>query len=140
MFEYVLFHEKPFNLFISWLKEKEVEHQVEMVDENYEIRVPEDIDDDLLDELEERYDELMDMTRDISNDEEKANNEGYHMAGVSVTLKDGSVSYADIDPEVMGRVISVVSAKEFAQIVEAIANAVENPQSNTYCQRMRGDC
>ena len=54
-----------------------------------------------------------------------------------VTLKDGTISYADVDPKLLGRVMSAVSPEEFGEIVNAIANAVENPQPKAYCQRVR---
>ena len=71
----------------------------------------------------------------ILDDEEKENNQGYHMACVVVTLNDGTISYADVDPELLGRVISAISPEEFGEIVAAIADAVENPQPKACCQR-----
>lgn len=137
MLDYILFHEKPFQLFIDWLKENDIACETHIADENYEIKVSEDLDESLLDAIDEKYEELMDMNQDIINDEEKETNAGYNMAGVIVTLKDGSISYADIDSELMARVISVISPEELSDIVTAIADAVENPQPKTFCQRMR---
>ena len=54
-------------------------------------------------------------------------------------LKDGRVSYADIDPRLLGRVMECVTPEEFATIVDAIVTAVENPEQRTYCQRQRGE-
>lgn len=135
MLEYILFHEKPFQLFIEWLQAKGISPDTEIEDDNYLIKIPEDLDDDLLDEVDEKYDVLMDMNQQIVNDEEKENNQGYHMAGVVVTLNDGTISYADVDPELLGRVISAISPEEFGEIVTAIADAVENPQPKACCQR-----
>jgi hypothetical protein len=137
MLEYILFHKKPFQLFIDWLKEKGVSPVIEIEDDNYEIKIPEDLEENLLDEIDERYEELMDMNQQIVNDEERDNNQGHHMAGIVVTLKDGSVSYADVDPNLLGRVMSAVSPEELGEIVNAIANAVEDPQPKAYCQRVR---
>jgi len=137
MYEYVLFHEKPFQLFVNWLKDKGIPSETELEDGNYSIKIPEDLDDSLLDEIEDIFDEFMDMNEQIVINEEREDNNSYHMAGVVVTLKDGSVSYADINPDIMSRVMDVVTAIEFGEIVNAIANAVENPQSQSYCQRMR---
>lgn len=137
MLDYILFNEKPYQLFVDWLKEKNVACEVERDDENYVIKVSEDLDEDLLDEIDDKYEVFMDINQDIIDEEEKENNDGYNMAGVLVTLKDGSISYADIDSKLLGRVISVIAPEEFAEIVTAIADAVENPQSKTFCQRMR---
>lgn len=137
MLEYILFNEKLFQLFIDWLKDKGVDYEVSIDEDNYIIKVSEDLDEDLSDDIDDKYDELMDMNQDIINEEEKEANDGYNMAGVIVTLKDGSISYADIDSKLLSRVISVISPEELGEIVCAIADAVESPQPKTYCQRMR---
>ena len=138
MFEYILFDEKPFQLFMTYLAEKGIEAETEIEeDESYEIKISDDIDDDLLDEIEVRYEALMDMNQQMVNDEEKANDANYHMAALVVTLKNGEVSYADIDPDIMARIIAVITPQELGDLVNSIADAVENPQPKSYCQRMR---
>lgn len=137
MLDYVLFDEVPYKLFIDWLKSKSVTYAVERDEDNYIIKVSEDLDEDLLDDIDDKYEELMDMNQDIINESEKENNDGYNMAGVVVTLKDGTISYADIDSKLLSRVISVISPEELGEIVCAIADAVETPQPKTYCQRVR---
>ena len=137
MLDYILFNEKPSQLFTAWLKDKGVDCEVSMDDEDYVIKVPENLNADLLDAIDNKYEEFMDMSQDIIDAEEKDKHEGYQMAGVIVTLKDGSISYADIDSKLLSRVISVISPEELGEMVSAIADAVENPQTQTYCQRMR---
>lgn len=137
MLDYILFDEIPYQLFVDWLKGKGIAYESERDDENYVIKVSEDLDEDLLDDIDDKYDELMDMNQDIINEAEKENNDGYNMAGIVVTLQDGTTSYADIDSKLLSRVIGVISPEELGEIVCAIADAVENPQPKTYCQRMR---
>ena len=137
MLDYVLFDEVPYQLFIDWLRGKDISYESERDNENYVIKVSEDLDEDLLDDIDDKYDELMDMNQDIINKAEKENNDGYNMAGIVVTLNDGTISYADIDSNLLSRVVSVISPEELGEIVCAIADAVENPQPKTYCQRMR---
>lgn len=137
MLDYILFNEKPYELFIGWLKKHGVTYDLSIDDENYIIKISEKLDEVLLDDIDEKYDELMDMNQDIINAEEKVNHDGYNMAGVVVTLKDGSISYADIDSKLLSRVVSVISPEELGEIVCAIADAIENPQPKTFCQRAR---
>ena len=137
MLDYILFNEKIFEMFIAWLKEHDVSYVTNIDEENYVIQVSEDLDEDLLDAIDDKYDALMDMNQDLINDEEKENNDGYNMAGIIVTLKDGSISYADIDSKLLSRVVSVITPEELGIIVSAIADAVETPQPKTYCQRVR---
>jgi len=139
MYEYILFHEKPLQLFSDWLKEKGIAFETgkENVDDYYVIKLSADLDDDLIDVIEDQYDIYVEMSEEIVTQEDKENDDGYHMAGVVVTLKDGSISYADIDPDVMSRVIDAITPVEFTGIVNAIADAVENPQLKNFCQRFR---
>lgn len=139
MLDYILFDKKLFQQFIDWLKAKDVTYEVEIDEDNYVIKVSEDLDEDLLDAIDDKYDEFMDMNQDLINDEESESNDGYHSAGVIVALKDGSISYADVDSNLLSRVVSVITPEELGQLVSAIADAVENPQPKTYCQRKRDE-
>lgn len=137
MLDYILFNEAPFKLFLQWLDEKKIAYETKVDEESYLIQIAENIKDNLLDVIDEKYDELMDMNRAIVNEEEKQNHDGYNMAGIVVTLKDGTKSYADVDSELLGRVVSAITPEELGVIVNAIADAVENPQTKTFCQRVR---
>jgi len=137
MLEFVFFHPTPQQLFIDWLKGKKLQPEVHVEDEVYTVMLPEEIDDALYDAIEEKYEELLEMNEEIMITE-NADEEGYHhMAGISVQLKDGRTSYADIDPKRRGRGRACISPEAFATIVDAIVTAVENPQERTYCQRQR---
>jgi len=138
MLEFIFFHKTPYGLFIDWLKEKGLEPGSSAADEAYEVYLPEDLDDDLYNEIEEKYEAFMEMNEEIMR-QENADEADYHMAGIAVHLRDGNVSYADIDPELLGRLIGVITPEEFAIIVDAIVTAVENPQDRTYCQRQRDE-
>lgn len=67
MLEYILFHEKPFQLFINWLQAKGISPETEIEDDNYLIKISEDLDDDLLDEIDEKHDALIGMNQKIVN-------------------------------------------------------------------------
>ena len=71
MLDYILFHKKPFQLFVDWLKDKAVPVETSVSHENYEIQIPEDIDESLLDEIELVYDDFMEMNQQIVEQEEK---------------------------------------------------------------------
>ncbi len=137
MLEYVFFHEKPFTLFVDWLKAQSLSPQVQIEEENYEVSLPDDMDDELTDAIEEKYDELMEMNRQISEAQDQQDQSNYSMAGIMVYLKDGKVSYADVKSDLLSRIMSAISPEEFGEVVEAIVDAVENPQTKSYCQRVR---
>jgi len=136
MLEFIFFHKTPYGLFVDWLKEKDLEPESSAEDEVYQVYLPEDLNDDLYNEIEQKYEAFMEMNEEILK-QENADEEGYHIAGIAVHLRDGNVSYADIDPKLLGRVMGAITPEEFAIIVDAIVTAVENPQDRSYCQRQR---
>lgn len=136
MLEFIFFHKTPHGLFLDWLKEKGLAPEFSAEDEAYMVYLPEDLDDKLYDEIEEQYEVFMEMNEEILK-QENTDEDGYHMAGIAVHLRDGNVSYADIDPKLLGRVMGAITPEEFAIIVDAIVTAVENPQRRTFCQRER---
>ena len=137
MLEYIFFHQTPFEKFVDFLREKGVEPETQREDDNYEVRLPEDIEEALGDAIEQRYDELMELNQELFESEQAHDPDDYHAAGVVVTLKDGTTVYADVDPRLLARVMEALTPEEFGQVVNAIVDAVENPDTRTFCQRMR---
>ncbi len=128
MLEFIFFHEVPLNLFVAFLKEKDFKPVVQQAEETFTVAIPEEMDDELYDAIEEKYDVLFAMNEALDDSD-------VHIASITVTLQDGRLSYADVDPKVLGRIIGVVSSDELSDVVKAIVGAVENPQEKTSCQR-----
>lgn len=137
MLEYIFFHEKPYQIFMDWLKQKGVVAEGSISDEGYEITIPEDMDDELGDDIDEKYDQLLDYNQELIAEGKGARDEDYQMSAVLIELKDGRTTYADIDAKLLGRIMGVLSPQEFSTVVEAIVEAVEDPQERSYCQRLR---
>ena len=137
MLEYVLFHQKPVDLFVAFLKDRGVTPDVEQDGDVYEIRIKEEIDSGVVDEIEEEYQNLMEMNHALFVEENSENEENFRIATVQITLKDGTVSNAHINPDILGRVMEQIDGDEFNEIVSAIVDAVENPDDRTYCQKIR---
>ncbi len=143
MLEYVFFHEEPYNRFLDFVRERGLTPDSRARDDDafdvdtLEVHLPEDLDDTLADEVEAFYDEMMAWGQTLVDDELGQGADNYHAAGVVVNLRDGQVVYAQVDPRLLGRVMEVLTPEEFGQIVNAIVDAVENPDQRTFCQRMR---
>ncbi len=137
MLEYVFFDPRPFDLFVTFLEEQQLGPETSASGEVLEIRIPDQDDDELVDRIEARYDELMEMNQRLVDEEQGRGPHNYHMAGVVVTLSNGVTTYAHMDPALLARVMKVVSAREFGEIVNAIVDAVENPDERSNCQKVR---
>ena len=139
MLEFIFFHQKPFNLFLEKLSNKSLQYETSANEEEaeYEVRMDENIDDELLEEIEDIYDELMEMNQQLVDEEEGQSSSNYHLASITVTLADGTVSYAKIPPQLLTKVMQVITPEELGEIVTAVADAVENPDDRSMCQRVR---
>lgn len=137
MLEYVFFHERPLEEFVDYLRQEGLDPLREEDDGLFRVLLPEDMEDALAERIEDRYDEMMELNRELHEQEAGAEELGFHAAGITVALKDGSNVYAQVDPRLLGRIMEVLSPEEFNEVVNAIVDAVENPDSRSLCQRMR---
>lgn len=135
MLQYIFFHKQPYKDFLKFLEGKGVSPESRLDDETFEVMVPEDLDEDLSDEIEDEYDRLFEINQELMNDEELTE-DGYSVASVDVHLKDGTTSQANMPPELINKIMEVLSPQEFGEVVAYIVDAVENPDSRTYCQRV----
>ncbi len=134
MLEYVFFHARPFDEFVAYLRELGLQPETGVDEDSWKVSLPEDIDDELLERIETRYDQLMDLNQELFDAEQP---QDYHTAGVVVNLGSGETVYAQVDPHLLGKIMGVLTPEEFGEVVNAIVDAVEQPDGRTLCQRMR---
>ncbi|MEJ1296668.1 MAG: hypothetical protein RPU64_13515 [Candidatus Sedimenticola sp. (ex Thyasira tokunagai)] len=137
MLEYIFFDQRPWTLFDKFLKEKGLEPESVHEEQGYLVSIPDDTDDDLMESIEAYYDEMLDMNESLFLEQQ---GEGQvHAAGVSVSLSDGRSVDAMVDPELLNRMLEVVSTDELGRFVTAIVDAVENPDDRPFCRRHRDE-
>lgn len=131
MLEFVFFDPRPRQRFVDFLRARGVLVDELDDDETYGVGIPEDTDDDLMDEIEVCYEELMALDQALF---ESANDTGDgHAAGVVVNLTSGETVYARVDPGLLGRIMEVLTPEELGEVVNAIVDAVENPDARPLC-------
>ncbi len=131
--EFVFFDERPLQGFVDFLQAKRVSHERSDEDETFVVAISEDTDDALLEEIESHYDEMMAFNQSLFEAEDGTVDT--HSAGVVLNLKSGETVYAQVDPLLLGRVMEVLTPQEFGDVVNAIVDAVENPDSRPLCKR-----
>ncbi len=134
MLEYIFFDERPWQKFIQFLEQRQLDHLPAREEQGYLVRLPEDIDDARMDEIEAYYDEMLDMNEALFV-EQADEAEHRHAAGISVNLSDGRTVQAEVDPALLNRLLQVVSIDELGRFVNAIADAVEHPDERSICRR-----
>lgn len=137
MLEYVFFDERPRDQFVNFLQEKSVELKLEDDEDLLKVWISEDLDDDIDEAIEDFYDDMMALNQQLYEDENNEAEVGYNAAGIVLELNTGENVYAQVDPELLGRIMTVVTPDEFNTVVNAIVEAVENPDVRTPCQRIR---
>jgi len=137
MLDYVLFHQKPFEMFCEFLGNKGIKPEINIDGESFEIRIPEDLDEELANEIEDKYDDLLMDNKALMYEEDEAGGGNFDIASIVCHLKDGSTSSAVVSPQTLVKVTSALSGDEFAELVAAIVSAVEDPNSKTHCDIVR---
>jgi hypothetical protein len=134
MLDFVFFNRETFERFLDLAHSAGLETSVNKDDDNFVVMLGEDIDDDILETLETHYDALLDLDQSLVEQTLGDDEQELHSAGITVQLKDGRNVYARLSPELLSRVLQCISNDELNTIVNAIADAVENPDERRLCQ------
>jgi len=138
MLEFVFFDPRPQQEFADFLRRHQVPLTESDEDETFGVAIPEDVDDALLEKIEGQYDALMAMDRELFEADADAADKGHQAAGVVLNLASGATVYAQVDPLLLGRIMEVLTPQEFGELVNAIVDAVENPDARPLCRRTEG--
>lgn len=134
MLEFIFFHHNICSMFTDFITEHNIEYQIADNSDSITVSISEDVHDDLIEQIEDHYDRLLDLSREQTDAEEGESRDNYQKASLLITLKDGDKSYAHIDMDLINRVLRMISTDELNTLVEAIVDAVENPDDRSYCQ------
>jgi len=139
MLEYLFFNQPIADKFIVFLKGKSLEwtqYDDPMLG-SIVIKTSEDIEDELWDELDDFHEILgpedQKLLEDALIDDETETN----AAGVYIQLANGEQTVAQINPEVMNRMLDVISMDEFNEFIETIVSSVEKPDDSPICKNIK---
>ena len=136
MLEYVFFHQQPMRQFCEFLQKQGLEPQILQADESLLIGLEEEaVSDALSDRIDDYYDDMMDLDQVLFNESVEPGSDDYQAAGVVVNLADGKTVYADVPGTIQKRVMEVLAPRELGDFVNAIIDAVENPDERPLCKR-----
>lgn len=133
MLEYIFFHEKPRNQFLQYLAEQGTPYVEQNDSMGMVVAVSEDLGEDIEELIEARYDKLMEDAEELLIEEgETAEKDN---AAITITLDDGKTIYASVSPNVINRVLSVITTQELNDLVNSIVSSVLNPDDRPICSR-----
>lgn len=133
MFEYIFSHKNLSDEFCGQLKTMLIPYEAQDDDLGFVVSVSESLDDDVVDQIEAFYDVLMAKSEAMLDAESEE--AGKHVAAITINLKDGTVAQAMVRPELMNKILEVLSFAELNELVEAITEGVENPDNRPLCKR-----
>lgn len=136
MLEYLFFNQIIADKFIDFLKSKNLTwelHRDPMLD-SIVVRTPEDIEDKLWDELDDFHESLGAEDQKLLEDTLQDTEEETNAAGIYIQLANGKQTIAQINPNIMNRMLDVITMDEFNEFVETIVSSVENPDDSPICK------
>jgi len=127
MLEYVFFQEVQRKRFQDFLSEQGLAWTLEPGDLETLVVVDEaGLDDELAERLESIYDDLFAEEQAQHADKPPAPVHPDDESGLTIRLPDDLTVYARLPPELVARVLTVITAEELAGMVKEIARAVAN--------------
>lgn len=142
--DYLFFTQPIANRFIHALQQHDLQEgkhwqqQREAIHQAYLIQVFETEDlaprwDTLWDELDALFDQYTEEDQQAIEESDDALVKS--KAGVYIQLNNGEQTIASVEPDVLNRILSVLSNDEFAAFVDTIVKSVEQPDDSMICQR-----
>jgi len=102
--------------------------------ESIVVKTPEDIEDELWDELDDFHESLGAEDQKLLEENLEDTEEETNAAGIYIQLANGNQTVAQINPDIMNRMLGVISMDEFNEFVETIVSSVENPDDSPICK------
>ena len=139
MLEYVFFHEEPVRRFNRFLNGLGLSAGNRDTGESLLVTLEEEsVDDETADRIDAFYDEMFDLDQQLYDAAMQEDSENFGSAGVVVNLSNGKNVYADVSPELLQKIMQALTPEELGDLVNAIADAVEQPDSRPLCKRQPG--
>ncbi|WP_321325189.1 hypothetical protein [Thiomicrorhabdus sp.] len=104
-------------------------------DDSFTIKIADGLDDTLMEKIEEEYG---DMLFGEQAAQVEGNDDGGAIAdacGVQVQLSSGQFTTVAIHPEIMNKILSVLTIDELQQFLSQVAEDIENPKMGPICSR-----
>ena len=131
--EYVFFTPEAAEKFKNLLKQVAIAYteQTEPIQQALVLQIILPDDRAINEQLESWYDELSSREQTVLEQDMLGNK----LAGLYLQLANGQQTIASVDPEVLKRILTVVSWDELNKFLDVIVHSVENPDSSPLCQR-----
>ncbi|MFW2440409.1 MAG: hypothetical protein ACN4GR_13690 [Arenicellales bacterium] len=133
MLEYIFFHDEPRKQFIQYLLKHDIPYVEQSDSMGMVVAVAEDLGEEIEELTESHYDKLMENAEELLIQDGEASEKD--VAAITITLDDGRTIYASVSPNVINRVLGVITTQELNDLVNSIVSSVLNPDERPICTR-----
>jgi hypothetical protein len=131
MLEYIFFHKQALDRFGEYLAETGIAYEIREDEMGLVAAVPDDLAPGTLEQIDAVYEQLLDESENLLSEEEDAT----CTATLNITLNDGRTVAISVAPELLNRILSVISFDELNELLDAIVSGIEKPDDRPLCQR-----
>ncbi len=138
--EYLFFNESLAERFAAFCQERGVDAQIKAEesfteDATYSVQLADMTSDELMDAIEEQYNEMFFGEQAAEIEGNGSQGALADACGVQVQLQSGAFTTVAIHPEIMNKILSVLSIDELQSFLSQVAEDIENPKSGPICRR-----
>lgn len=139
-FEYTFFDQPIAEKFVAFinglnLKANIREEKTPLDETSFEVSVEGELTDEQADALEEHYSELLFGEQAAQIEGNGSDGVLADACGVQVQLSGGIYTTVAIKPEIMNKILSVLTVDELQSFLAQVAEDIENPKSGPICSR-----
>lgn len=139
-FEYTFFDRPIAEKFVSFIQSQKLSAEIREdktpLDEiSFEVSVIGTMDDEQADALEDYYSDLLFGEQAAQVEGNSAEGVLADACGVQVQLQNGIYTTVAIKPEIMNKILSVLTVDELQSFLAQVAEDIENPKSGPICSR-----
>lgn len=139
MLDFIFFHDIPMKKFQTYLNsekipyENDTEFQASVEETGFTVSISDEHELEIINKVESYYDDMMELNEALVSAEEDGDE--IKNAGITVNLSDGTTVLADVNPNLIYKLSEALNPQEILQLVNAIADAIENPDKRPLCKR-----
>ncbi len=133
--EYLFYTTPVFDKFVLVLDDKGIPwtYSEEAIHNFSVVHITEEAIEPHWDEMDDLYDEL--AIEDQRSMESNGNNStDINTAGIHIQLSDNTQTIAQVNPDVINRILDVISPDEFTEFIDTVVKSVEYPDDTPVCK------
>ena len=134
-FEYMFFDEALRDRFVDFASSRGIASTVRKDEiEGFVVELPDGLTDEQQEAVDAEYESIMDEQMLLAESDDEL--VSHHVAGVTVTLADGTTRAVRIPTPIARRLFAHFTPDEVHEIATAIAQSIENPIDGPLCRKL----